>query len=135
MRWGFWECPGRTCWPVDSCGLLVMGLGVEQSNQNWSEEKKKKRCYNVSKHLNIVICKLNGGTSCSNMGLTLSLCSNVGEDSGMTDIGVRRFSIMDITVSGTLVASVHLSCQLGSLTVSISLACGCKCTYSLKLRN
>lgn len=61
------------------------------------------------------------------MRLTLLLCSNVGEDSGMTDIEVCIDSIKDITVSGTLVGSVHLSCQLGSVTVSISLACGGKC--------
>lgn len=38
------------------------------------------------------------------------------------DTGVRRPSIIDITVSGTLLRSVHLSCQLGIWSVSMSFA-------------
>lgn len=50
--------------------------------------------------------------------LTLLQRSTSGDWSG----GVDRPSIMLITVSGTLVMSLHFSCQLGSFTDSISLA-------------
>lgn len=58
--------------------------------------------------------------------LTLARRSMRGEASGVMDTGVRRTSIMVITVSGTLVASLHFSSQLGSFSVSISLACARK---------
>lgn len=45
-----------------------------------------------------------------------------GEACGVMDTGVRRPSIIDITLSGTLVISVHLSCQLGIWSVSMSFA-------------
>lgn len=54
--------------------------------------------------------------------LTLSKCSMKAEDLGVLEIGVRMPSIMDIIVSGTWRASLHLFCQLGIFIESISFA-------------